>query len=104
MIKNRYLIFIFLMLSLLLLFFGFYPLTNSANATTDQASSLTKNESKFQCAEVLKISKHNQASLKTLERLVSYLESSVKDIKMTANGIDRKLNTASQTPSKEKTT
>ncbi len=92
--KSRHLKWLLLTLSFSLLAFGFDPLANSAKATTEGASTLSGEEIKNQCSEILKVSKSNQDSLATLERLVSYLESSVTDINMTVNRIDRKLNTA----------
>ncbi len=79
-----------------LLAYGLNPWTNPANAATERASAQSGDNPKNNCSEILANSKNNQKTLATLERLVGYLESSVTDVKMTVNRIDRNLNKANK--------
>ena len=82
---------------------GFSPWINPPSAGAKDTAGISGNKTENHCSSAQKNSVKSLEAITESKRLLSYIESSVNDIKLTVNGIDQKINDLpSRNPSKRK--
>lgn len=77
--------------TLALLLNGLNPWINPPGADAKESAAVSESNIDTRCSSALQDFNKNNGDAQNVKRLLEYIESSVNDIKMTVNGIDRKL-------------
>ncbi len=86
-----------------LLLNGLNPWINPTSASAKDEPMISEKSNGANCSSASKNSIKSLEAVNGVERLLGYIESSVNDIKLTVNGIDRKMNhsPASRSPDRK---
>ena len=99
---DRYTKFLITILAFALLLIGLNPWLQPPSAGAMEVAATSEISTDTDCTSAKKNSLKNLEAVNTLERLLGYIESSVNNIQLTVNRIDRGMNNSSSSNSSDR--